>query len=65
MEAREKFRAIRKQRKLSLKQLASIAGSATSISDFENGKTMLSKDVLLELLSYMIHQQISGLLFKI
>lgn len=54
MEAREKFRAIRKQRKLSLKQLASIAGSATSISDFENGKTMLSNDVLLELLSYMI-----------
>ncbi len=54
MNIREKFKAIRKQRKLSLKALGKIAGSATSISDFENGKTNLSNDVLLQLLGYMI-----------
>ena len=41
MTNREKFKAIRKQRKLSLKVLGEIAGSATSISDFENGHTTL------------------------
>lgn len=46
MTNREKFKAIRKQRKLSLKALGEIAGSATSISDFENGHTTLSNDVL-------------------
>lgn len=42
MTNREKFKAIRKQRKLSLKVLGEIAGSAISISDFENGHTILS-----------------------
>ena len=54
MNNREKFKAIRKQRKLSLKTLGKIAGSATSISDFENGHTNLSKDVLFKLLGFMI-----------
>ena len=54
MTNREKFKAIRKQRKLSLKTLGKIAGSATSISDFENGHTNLSKDVLFKLLGFMI-----------
>ncbi|VED85981.1 helix-turn-helix domain-containing protein [Streptococcus equi] len=54
MNIREKFKAIRKQRRLSLKTLGKIAGSATSISDFENGKTNLSNDVLLQLLGFMI-----------
>lgn len=54
MNNREKFKAIRKQRKLSLKTLGKIAGSATSISDFENGHTNLSKDVLFKLLGSMI-----------
>lgn len=54
MNNQEKFKAIRKQRKLTLKDLAKIAGSATSISDYENGHTLLSNDVLLELLAYMI-----------
>uniref|UniRef100_UPI0026ED0F6F helix-turn-helix domain-containing protein n=1 Tax=Streptococcus merionis TaxID=400065 RepID=UPI0026ED0F6F len=44
----------RKQRKLSLKTLGNIAGSATSISDFENGHTNLSNDVLFQLLGFMI-----------
>ena len=54
MNNQEKFKAIRKQRKLSLKTLGKIAGSATSISDFENGHTNLSKDVLFKLLGFMI-----------
>ena len=54
MNNREKFKVIRKQRKLSLKTLGKIAGSATSISDFENGHTNLSKDVLFKLLGFMI-----------
>lgn len=54
MNNREKFKAIRKQRKLSLKTLGKIAGSATSISDFENDHTNLSKDVLFKLLGFMI-----------
>lgn len=54
MNNREKFKAIRKQRKLPLKTLGKIAGSATSISDFENGHTNLSKDVLFKLLGFMI-----------
>lgn len=54
MKIQEKFKAIRKQRKLSLKTLSEVAGSATSISDFENGKTRLSNDVLLQLLAFMI-----------
>lgn len=54
MNIREKFKAIRKQRRLSLKTLGKIAGSTTSISDFENGKTNLSNDVLLQLLGFMI-----------
>ncbi|HEL0559319.1 DNA-binding protein [Streptococcus equi subsp. zooepidemicus Sz105] len=54
MNIREKFKAIRKQRRLSLKTLGKVAGSATSISDFENGKTNLSNDVLLQLLGFMI-----------
>ncbi|CYW78094.1 TPA: helix-turn-helix domain-containing protein [Streptococcus suis] len=51
---REKFKAIRKQRKLSLKALGEVAGSATSISDFENGHTTLSNDVLFQLLGFML-----------
>ena len=54
MTNREKFKAIRKQRKLSLKALGEIAGSATSISDFENGHTTLSNDVLFRLLGFML-----------
>lgn len=54
MNNHEKFKAIRNQRKLSLKKLGSIAGSATSISDFENGHTNLSNDVLFQLLGFMI-----------
>ena len=54
MTNREKFKAIRKQRKLSLKVLGEIAGSATSISDFENGHTTLSNDVLFRLLGFML-----------
>ena len=54
MNNRGKFKAIRKQRKLSLKTLGKIAGSATSFSDFENGHTNLSKDVLFKLLGFMI-----------
>lgn len=54
MNNREKFKTIRKQRKLSLKTLGKIAGSATSISDFENGHTNLSKDILFKLLGFMI-----------
>lgn len=54
MNNREKFKAIRKQRKLSLKALGKLAGSATSISDFENGHTNLSNDVLFKLLGYMM-----------
>ena len=38
MDIREKFKLIRKQRKISLRELGNIAGSASSISDFENGK---------------------------
>ncbi|KXT85723.1 Positive transcriptional regulator, MutR family [Streptococcus sp. DD11] len=53
MEAREKFKVIRKQRRLSLKDLESVAGSATSISDYENGKTNLSYDTLFQLLGFM------------
>ena len=54
MDIREKFKLIRKQRKISLRELGNIAGSASSISDFENGKTNLSNDILLQLLGYMI-----------
>ena len=54
MNINEKFKAIRKQRKLSLRDLGHIAGSASSISDFEKGKTNLSNDVLLKLLAFMI-----------
>ena len=46
MDIREKFKLIRKQRKISLRELGNIAGSASSISDFENGKTNLSNDIL-------------------
>ena len=45
MDIREKFKLIRKQRKISLRELGNIAGSASSISDFENGKTNLSLDI--------------------
>ena len=54
MKINEKFKIIRSQRKLSLKSLSNIAGSITSISDFENGKSNLNNDVLLKLLGYMI-----------
>lgn len=54
MNIQEKFKAIRKQRKLSLRDLANVAGSASSISDFEKGKTNLSNDVLLQLLGFMV-----------
>lgn len=54
MDIREKFKLIRKQRKISLRELGNIAGSASSISDFENGKTNLSNDILFQLLGYMI-----------
>ena len=54
MNINEKFKTIRKQRKLSLRDLGHIAGSASSISDFEKGKTNLSNDVLLRLLAFMI-----------
>ncbi|WP_422803210.1 helix-turn-helix domain-containing protein [Streptococcus sp. FT1-106] len=42
MEQGQKFRLIRKQRHLTIKQLAEVASSVASISDFENGKTSLS-----------------------
>lgn len=54
MNIQEKFKAIRKQRKLSLRDLTNVAGSASSISDFEKGKTNLSNDVLLQLLGFMV-----------
>ena len=54
MNIQEKFKAIRKQRKLSLRDLANVAGSTSSISDFEKGKTNLSNDVLLQLLGFMV-----------
>lgn len=54
MKTNEKFKLIRNQRKLSLKSLSNIAGSVSSISDFENGKSNLNNDVLLKLLGYMI-----------
>ena len=54
MNIQEKFKAIRKQRKLSLRDLANVAGRASSISDFEKGKTNLSNDVLLQLLGFMV-----------
>ena len=60
MNIQEKFKAIRKQRKLSLRDLANVAGSASSISDFEKGKTNLSNDVwLLKSTRYL-----NGVLFK-
>lgn len=49
-----KFKAIRKQRKISLSQLADIAGSIASISDFENGKSHISTDVLMQLLGVLM-----------
>ena len=54
MNIQEKFKAIRKQRKLSLRDLANVAGITSSISDFEKGKTNLSNDVLLQLLGFMV-----------
>lgn len=53
MDIREKFKLIRKQRKISLRELGNIAGSASSISDLK-WKTNLSNDILLQLLGYMI-----------
>lgn len=54
MDLGEKFKIIRKQRKFTIGALSEIAGSKSSISDFENGKTFLSTDVLLHLLSAMM-----------
>lgn len=48
-----KFKAIRKQRGLTIQQLSEIAGSNASISDFENGKSSLSMEVLLSLTAEM------------
>lgn len=53
MEQGQKFRLIRKQRHLTIKQLAEVASSVASISDFENGKTSLSNDNLFKLLRYL------------
>ena len=53
MDIGEKFKKIRKQRKLTIQQLSEIAGSKASISAFENGKSSLSTDVLLSLASEM------------
>ena len=54
MDLGEKFKLIRKQRKLTLAEISKVAGSSSSISDFENGKTLLSIDVLNKLLEYML-----------
>ena len=53
MELGEKFRIIRKQRKLTIRELAKVAGSIASISDFENGHSFLNSDTLSKLLCYL------------
>lgn len=53
MEINETFKLIRKQRNISLTKLSEVASSPAAISDFENGKTSLSVNTLIQLLAEM------------
>lgn len=54
MELHKKFKQIRQQRGWTLADLAKVAGSVASISDFENGKTRLAYETLFPLLDVLL-----------